>query len=126
MHLREPAAALLREVSAASRRVVVIHDFLMAYVVQDVGSLPNAESYTFCAVSAFHYSLRFLKDQNSVQILLDEELEGIPSLEGCSTPEFQNLVSLQYDFLSLAAGILFNSCRSIEGTVRQTIICFSS
>ncbi|XP_058212220.1 zeatin O-xylosyltransferase-like [Rhododendron vialii] len=116
VHLREPAAALLREVSAATRRVVVIHDFLMAYVVQDVGSLPNAESYMFCAVSAFHYSLRFLKDQNSFQVLLDQELKGIPSLEGCSTPEFQNLVSLQYDFLSLAAGIIFNSCWSIEGT----------
>ncbi|KAI8559048.1 hypothetical protein RHMOL_Rhmol04G0144700 [Rhododendron molle] len=71
MHLRQPTAALLREVSATARRVVVIHDFLMAYVVQDVG---------------------------------------------CSTPEFQNLVSLQYDFLSLGAGIIFNSCRSIEGT----------
>ncbi|KAG5552480.1 hypothetical protein RHGRI_010534 [Rhododendron griersonianum] len=69
VHLCEPAAALLREVSAAARRVVVIH-------------------------------------QNSVQVLLGEELKGIPSLEGCSTPEFQNLISLQYDFLSLAAGIL--------------------
>ncbi|XP_058212230.1 zeatin O-glucosyltransferase-like [Rhododendron vialii] len=116
VHLREPTAALLREVSATARRVVVIHDYLMAYVVQDVGTLPNAESYMFCAVSVFHYSLRGMKDQNSVQVLLDQELKGIPSLEGCSTPEFQNLISLQYDFLSLGAGIIFNSCRSIEGT----------
>ncbi|KAG5552467.1 hypothetical protein RHGRI_010521 [Rhododendron griersonianum] len=116
MLLRQPTTALLREVSATARRVVVIHDFLMAYVVQDVATLPNAESYMFCAISAFYFSLREMKDQNSVQVLLDQELKGLPSLEGISTPEFLNLISLQYDFLSLGVGIIFNSCGSIEGT----------
>ncbi|KAA8517138.1 hypothetical protein F0562_017431 [Nyssa sinensis] len=46
-HLREPVATLLRALSPTARRVIVIHDDLMASVVQDATSVPNAESYSF-------------------------------------------------------------------------------
>jgi cis-zeatin O-glucosyltransferase len=46
LHLRHPMAALLRELSSKARRVIVINDSMMAYVVQDVVSIPNAESFT--------------------------------------------------------------------------------
>ncbi|XP_058212226.1 zeatin O-glucosyltransferase-like [Rhododendron vialii] len=114
IQLRDPAAALLREISNTATRVVVIHDFLMAYVVQDVATIPNAESYIFSPVSAFQRSFSVLKDNKSFQSL--EELKGLSSIQGNWTPEIQNFFALQADYQSLAAGTIFNSCRSIEGT----------
>ncbi|XP_058212224.1 zeatin O-glucosyltransferase-like isoform X3 [Rhododendron vialii] len=115
MQLRHPMAELLREVSATARRVVVIHDAFMAYVVQDMATLPNVESYIFSPIPAFHGLLRELKDDHKYPHFF-EELKAIPSIEGCLPPEFINLVVPSVAFLSLAAGTIFNSCRSIEGT----------
>ncbi|KAF7146386.1 hypothetical protein RHSIM_Rhsim04G0104000 [Rhododendron simsii] len=115
LQLRHPVAELLREVSATARRVVVIHDAFMAYVVQDMATLPNAESYIFSPIPAFHDLLRELKDDHKYPHFF-EELKAIPSTEGCLPPEFINLVVPYVEFLSLAAGTIFNSCRSIEGT----------
>ncbi|KAH7844896.1 hypothetical protein Vadar_032768 [Vaccinium darrowii] len=125
MQLRHPTAALLRDISATAKRVVVIHDYLTAYVVQDVATIPNAESYIFSPVSAFNMCFRVLKDHESSQLL--EELKAPSSeegnltpemlkLEGNVTPEMLKLADIQVNFLSLAAGTLFNSFRSIEGT----------
>ncbi|MFS7903893.1 putative trans-zeatin O-beta-D-glucosyltransferase [Helianthus anomalus] len=49
----EPFAKLLANISNTARRVVVIHDFLMSTVVQDVVSYPNVEAYVFHCASAF-------------------------------------------------------------------------
>ncbi|KAG5552482.1 hypothetical protein RHGRI_010535 [Rhododendron griersonianum] len=57
IQLRDPVAGLLREISNTATRVVVIHDSLMAYVVQDIATIPNAESYIFSPVSAFNMYL---------------------------------------------------------------------
>ncbi|XP_075095573.1 zeatin O-glucosyltransferase-like [Nicotiana tabacum] len=51
--LREPISAFLNELSSTTRRMVIIYDSLMAWVVQDVVSIPNVEAYCFRAVSAF-------------------------------------------------------------------------
>ncbi|MCD7471471.1 hypothetical protein HAX54_011925 [Datura stramonium] len=53
MLLREPIASFFRDISSKSRRVVVVHDSLMSYNVQDVSSLPNVESYIFNCISVF-------------------------------------------------------------------------
>ncbi|KAL6958886.1 cis-zeatin O-beta-D-glucosyltransferase [Sarracenia purpurea var. burkii] len=112
LHLRDPMAALLRRVSTTARRVVVVHDVLMAYVVQDTITIPNAESYTFNPASAFapFFEGRQLKGH------VEEEPEGLPSIEGCYTSEVQEFGNLQFNFLKFRAGNIYNSCRSIEGT----------
>ncbi|KAG5515558.1 hypothetical protein RHGRI_036564 [Rhododendron griersonianum] len=53
IHLRQPMAALLQSISATARKVIVIHDVLMAYAVQDIANVPNAESYAFNPTSPF-------------------------------------------------------------------------
>ncbi|KAG5608507.1 hypothetical protein H5410_019788 [Solanum commersonii] len=53
MLLREPIASFLRDISSKARRVIVVHDPLMSYNVQDVSSLPNVESYVFNCISVF-------------------------------------------------------------------------
>ncbi|KAH7842946.1 hypothetical protein Vadar_010950 [Vaccinium darrowii] len=86
----------------------------MAYVVQDVATISNAEAYIFSPVSALNMSFISLKDLKSLQSL--EELKEQPSIEGNITPETYKFVTLQFNFHPLAAGTLFNTCRSIEGT----------
>ncbi|KAH7844350.1 hypothetical protein Vadar_027114 [Vaccinium darrowii] len=89
MQLRHPTAALLRDISATAKRVVAIHDYLTAYVVQDVATIPNAESYIFSPVSAFNMCFRVLKDYESSQLL--EELKAPSSEEGNLTLEMLKL-----------------------------------
>ncbi|CAA0830380.1 UDP-glycosyltransferase 73B4 [Striga hermonthica] len=45
LSLREPFSAFLLDLSKKFTRVVIIHDPMMAFVVQDIGSVPNAESW---------------------------------------------------------------------------------
>ncbi|KAI8559040.1 hypothetical protein RHMOL_Rhmol04G0143900 [Rhododendron molle] len=122
--LRDPVADLLREIFSTATQVVVIHDYFIAYVVQDAATIPNAESYIFSPVSASHRPFRLLKDNKSFQSL--EELKGLSSIQGNVTPVIQNFFALQVDFHSQAAGTrftIYNSCRSIEG---DTVIRFQA
>ncbi|TXG70377.1 hypothetical protein EZV62_005312 [Acer yangbiense] len=53
-HLRQHFTALLHWLlSPTGKRIVIIHDTLMASIVQDSVSIPNTESYAFNTVSAF-------------------------------------------------------------------------
>ncbi|KAF4362763.1 hypothetical protein F8388_022420 [Cannabis sativa] len=46
-NLREPVAQLLQSLSQTTKRLVVVHDVMMASVVQDVVRIPNGEAYSF-------------------------------------------------------------------------------
>ncbi|CAL5420797.1 unnamed protein product [Camellia sinensis] len=114
LHLRDPMAQLLHKISPTAKRVVVVHDVLMAYVVQDTATIPNTETYTFnptCTFSSFFDGWQIM----GKPFQLDEPQE-LPSLEGCYTSEVLNLFTLQTDFLKSTFGTIINSCRSIEGT----------
>lgn len=117
LHLREPIAALLRELSFEARRIIVINDSMMASVVQDVVTIPNAESYTFNSVSAFSCFLFLLESMGKT---LEPNAEGfpkdLPSLEDCFTTEFEDSIASQNDFQNLNSGCLYNTCRIIEAT----------
>ncbi|CDP14136.1 unnamed protein product [Coffea canephora] len=88
--LREPVYALLQQLSGTSRRLVVIYDSLMAYVIQDVGLIPNAESYCSPGTSAF-------------------------TIYSCFPQEMTDFAKLQQDVKPISSGYLFNTCRAIEG-----------
>ncbi|XP_030495455.2 zeatin O-glucosyltransferase [Cannabis sativa] len=119
-HLRHPTAALLRRLSSQTRRVVVIHDSLMASVVQDVVSIQNAESYTFHSVSAFAIFLFYYDGMKKTTSLLEveESVENIPkdipSLEGCMNSEILEFIAGQYEFNKLNSGNLYNTSRMLE------------
>lgn len=94
-HLRHPISSLLRELSKKYRRVIVIYDSLMAWVLQDVFSIPNVECYSSRSISAF--SLHAW-DETSV------------------TTEFSEFLKLQMEYREIVnSGDLFNSCYEIEG-----------
>ncbi|KAH7841984.1 hypothetical protein Vadar_000177 [Vaccinium darrowii] len=115
IHLRQPTAALLQSISATARKVIIVHDLLMAYVVQDVANVPNAESYGFNPTSPFS-SFFDGWQMKGKPFLKQPPPKGLPDLEGCYTTEIMNFIALQVDFLKLTTGYIYNSCRSIEGT----------
>ncbi|KAM3338768.1 zeatin O-glucosyltransferase-like [Capsicum galapagoense] len=115
MLLRESIASFLRDISSKARRVVVVHDTLMSYNVQDVLSLHNAESYIFNCISVFTlYCLMSLSVGISLQ--LDEELlKKLPSFEGIITDQLKNLGASQIPYMDIRSGDIHNSSKLIEG-----------
>ncbi|XP_019164064.1 PREDICTED: zeatin O-glucosyltransferase-like [Ipomoea nil] len=113
--LRHPTARLLRELASKARRIVVIHDYLMSYVVQDVASIPNAESYNFNCVSVLSM-VSYMYRGLGKKFVADGELrELMPPPEGCTTDEIVKLGIAQMEHLSVRSGDIHNSNRLIEG-----------
>ncbi|KAL5546353.1 hypothetical protein UlMin_006040 [Ulmus minor] len=118
-HLREPVATLLRQLSSDARRVIVIYDALMVPVVQDVGSIQNAESYTFQTVSAF---VALLNSWEAMGKPLEEELktlipQDVPSFEGCVPFEILGFLIPRFEMIQkLNSSNIYNTSRVIEGT----------
>ncbi|KAM3738996.1 hypothetical protein ACB098_09G172700 [Castanea mollissima] len=118
LHLREPMASLLRELSSKATRIIVINDSLMCSVVQDLVTIPNAESYTFHSVSAFACFFNMWEAMGkALELDLYSKIitKDLPFLEGCLTTEFMNFIDSQVKFQKLSSGYLYNTCRVIEG-----------
>ncbi|CAN4089885.1 unnamed protein product [Withania somnifera] len=112
--LRKPIASFCHEISLKSRRVIVIHDSYMSYNVQDVTSLPNAESYIFNCVSAFTLCCFLcLRIGKSVQ-LGEELLKKLPSLDGVMPDEFWDFTASQSPYVDIRSGDIFNTSRVAE------------
>ncbi|KZV27323.1 zeatin O-glucosyltransferase-like [Dorcoceras hygrometricum] len=109
---RQPVSEFLREIAMNSRRVIVIHDPLMALVVQDIVSIANAESYGFNCISVFT-QVAFIWEGMGRKFPLELPKE-LPSAEGCATDDIKNFVALQSEPLKYRAGDLYNTCRLIE------------
>ncbi|XP_048142015.1 zeatin O-glucosyltransferase-like isoform X1 [Rhodamnia argentea] len=130
--LRGPVASLVRSLSLESRRVIVVHDSMMASVVQDTASVPKTENYVFHSVSAFAlywYTLeatgRTLPQKEHVDITELFLSKGSPSLLDVFTDEFLKFMASQHEFLKFIAsqndfkkfssGSIYNTCRVVEG-----------
>ncbi|KAI3510496.1 hypothetical protein L1887_17543 [Cichorium endivia] len=115
LHLRHPVADLIRSLSQKVKRVAVVHDVLMSYVVQDVKSIPNAETYVFQPPPAFYRAAsHWEKTGGSFPVDL-ELMNRLPSQDGISSPEFLKFVMLQRSHFNFHVGELYDSSRVIEG-----------
>ncbi|XP_049354524.1 zeatin O-xylosyltransferase-like [Solanum verrucosum] len=115
MLLREPIASFLCDISTKSRRVVVVHDSLMSYNVQDVSSLHNAESYIFNCISVFTlYCIIRLSVGMSVP-LEEELLKKLPSLDGIMTDKIRDRGASQSPYVDIRSGNIHNTSKVIEG-----------
>ncbi|XVF56180.1 hypothetical protein PTKIN_Ptkin06aG0097200 [Pterospermum kingtungense] len=94
----------------------------MGSVAQEVGSIPNAESYAFHTVSAF--SLFFYMWESigkpAVNVEMPEE-DNVPSLEGCFTNDFLAFIAMQHQYLSLNIGNIYNTSKVIEGAYLELL-----
>ncbi|XP_021741028.1 zeatin O-glucosyltransferase-like [Chenopodium quinoa] len=116
-HLYEPVSQLLQQLSTLFRRVIVIHDIIIASVVQDVKLIPNAESYSVLPISAFTYFLGVWESiaDKPFQLDLEDIPNCIPSNEGCTPPEIDSFVANQFKYLGIESGKIYNTSRPIEG-----------
>ncbi|KAI3772625.1 hypothetical protein L6452_03815 [Arctium lappa] len=117
MHLRQPFNKLLSDLSIITKRVVIIHDYLMSSVVQDFGSFANAEVYMFQSCSAF--TAFWYHWEMTRTISLDDETEAVwkkvPSLEGCLTDEFIELLeSEDTSFKKISSGTIYDTSKVFE------------
>ncbi|XP_021865412.1 zeatin O-xylosyltransferase-like [Spinacia oleracea] len=116
LHLRQPVSQLLQQLSSELKRVIVIHDCLMAAVVQDVKNIPNAEPYAFVPISAFTSFFNSWEKMPQKPFTLDLHVtKGIPSTDGCSTPRVTSFIVNQRELLGFESGRLYNTSRVIEG-----------
>ncbi|KAM7481185.1 hypothetical protein LguiB_005768 [Lonicera macranthoides] len=116
VHLREPIYALLREFADTARRVIVIHDPLVAFVIQDTALIPNAESYVFNCFSAFTKFFNLWEGMGRPFEVENEPKKLLSLIEGRITSDMKHFVVSQLDFLKNRAGDIYNSCRLVEGT----------
>ncbi|KMT15060.1 hypothetical protein BVRB_3g061820 [Beta vulgaris subsp. vulgaris] len=116
LHLRQPVNQLLHQLSTNFRRIIVIHDCLMASVVQDVKLIPNAEAYAFIPISAFTSFFNSWDRIPDKPFQLDSDIpKCIPSTDGCSTQEIANFIANQRKCLGFESGRLYNTSMVIEG-----------
>ncbi|KAL4587480.1 hypothetical protein LXL04_000351 [Taraxacum kok-saghyz] len=117
-HLREPFAKLLAEIAPTTRRVIIIHDYLMSSVVQDVVSYENAESYVFHGASAFT-TFSYIWEANGRPSLDDTEsymqLTKVPALEGIIPPEILESVMCHSICSTFNSGNLHDTCKVFDG-----------
>lgn len=87
----------------------------MSYVVQDVKSIPNAETYNFRPLSVFYTFWDFWEKAGRPFPVDQKFLTRLPSQSEITTPEFKIFTTLQVPHMNLAVGDLFDSSRVIEG-----------
>lgn len=115
-HLRVPLVALLRSLSATSRRLIVVQEPLMSFAGHGASSLPNVEIYSFQCVPAF-FQLPYLWDHRGYDAELSPEGHDVllASFEGSFTQEFWDFAQRRASNRFVEAGTLINTCRPIEG-----------
>ncbi|KAJ9543878.1 hypothetical protein OSB04_023585 [Centaurea solstitialis] len=117
-HLREPFSKLLATISPTARRVIVVHDYMMSTVVQDVVSFENVEAYVFHCASGFS-TFSYVWERKGRPCLDDVEaymqLTKNPTLEGLIPPDFLETIISQQVCENFNCGNLHDACKVIDG-----------
>ncbi|CAD6216797.1 unnamed protein product [Miscanthus lutarioriparius] len=110
---RAPLAALLAELAATHRRVVVLHDRMAAFAAAEAARLPNAESLGVHCLAA-SYNVGWADREHA--LLRRHGLVFHPP-DACATPEFVALARRmgQERRRAPGAGMVVNTCRALEG-----------
>ncbi|OEL30970.1 Cis-zeatin O-glucosyltransferase 1 [Dichanthelium oligosanthes] len=110
---RAPLAALLEELSASHRRVVVLHDRMAAFAAGEAARLPNAEALGVHCLAA-SYNVGWADPGHA---LLKEHGLVFHPPDACATKEFVALAKLmgQERRRAPGAGMVVNTCRALEG-----------
>ncbi|KAL6652257.1 hypothetical protein ACP70R_011182 [Stipagrostis hirtigluma subsp. patula] len=111
---RAPLAALLEELSASNRRVVVVYDRLNAFAAVNAARLPNGEAFGMHCVAA---SMLAGKMDAGIRLMRERGLTFLASGD-CMKKKFTEYfkrVKPPPEDISPGAGILANTCRALEG-----------
>nr|AAM09516.1 putative glucosyltransferase [Phaseolus lunatus] len=124
-HLREPVGKLLQSLSSQAKRVIVIHDSLMASVAQDATNMPNVENYTFHCTCAFT-TFAFFWEEMGKPPLEAFRVPEFPLLEGCFPTQFIDFIVAQYELQKFNDGNIYNTSRVIEDPYLELLDLFSA
>lgn len=110
---RTPLAALLRELSACHRRVVVLHDRMAAFAAVEAARIPNGEALGVHCLAA-SYNVGWVYPAH--RLLVEHGLVFHPP-DACTTKEFVALAKRmgQERRRAAVAGMVVNTCRALEG-----------
>uniref|UniRef100_A0A0D9W818 Glycosyltransferase n=1 Tax=Leersia perrieri TaxID=77586 RepID=A0A0D9W818_9ORYZ len=111
---RVPLSALLDKLSALHRHVVVVYDLLSSFAAEEAARLPNGMAFGFHCTS-LSYMVGKLDAEHR---LMRENGLHYHKIDSCVTKEFLDYTHnrvLVSQATALAAGILANSCRALEG-----------
>ncbi|CAM0903409.1 unnamed protein product [Alopecurus aequalis] len=113
---RAPLGELLRTLSAAHRRVVVVYDKLNSFAAVEAAQLSNGEAFGLQCV-AISYNIGWLDAGH--RLLSDHGLQFLP-IDACMSKEFVEYVfrtekELQDEGGVASAGLVMNTCRALEG-----------
>ncbi|KAG8371986.1 hypothetical protein BUALT_Bualt12G0019800 [Buddleja alternifolia] len=113
--IREPFHAFVNELSIKYRKVVVVHDDLMSYVVQDI---QNVEAYRFhvgsaCDTFGFHRETQAPMTETPPEAA--EVLKKTLSSDSLLTPGAFEYRHMQESARKVFSGDIYNSNREIEG-----------
>ncbi|KEH28644.1 putative trans-zeatin O-beta-D-glucosyltransferase [Medicago truncatula] len=119
-HLREPVAELMHSLSSVFEKVVVIHDSLMASVVQDAKNIANVENYSFLSTCAFSI-FTSIWEKVGKPPFESSHIIDVPSMEGCFTTEIYDFINAQSEFYEFSDGSIYNTSRVIESPYLELI-----
>jgi cis-zeatin O-glucosyltransferase len=110
---RASLAALLEELSASHRRVVVLHDRMAAFAAGEAARLPNGEALGVHCLAA-SYNVGWMDPGHR---LLREHGMVFHPADACATKEFVALAKRmgQERRRAPGAGMVVNTCRALEG-----------
>ncbi|TVU14937.1 hypothetical protein EJB05_38434, partial [Eragrostis curvula] len=107
-------AALLGEVSASHRRVVVLYDLINAFAAEAAARLPNGEGFGLHCTAASS----FVGRMPGGEALLRKHGLQYQDVHDYVTEEFLEFVEKRArpaDTIGSSSGILMNTCRALEG-----------
>ncbi|KAL6505951.1 hypothetical protein OROHE_022670 [Orobanche hederae] len=116
LNLRQPVYEFINnKLSMEFNKIIVIYDFFMSYVVQDVGSVKNVEAYRFQCSSAFTSFSFHWKNQNEPPVPPEaiEVLNECPPEESSIAPEFSDMI-MQLNTPINFFGDIYDACRVVE------------
>ncbi|XP_051138933.1 zeatin O-xylosyltransferase-like [Andrographis paniculata] len=112
LSLRRPMAEFIRATAAVHRRAVVIHDSLIAVLVQDAAAVPNAETYAFNCLSAFCQAK--MNFELAGKPFPRRGLKELPAVTDCISGDLAAFIGLQEEALRRRSGDIYNTSRLIE------------
>ncbi|KAL5708306.1 cis-zeatin O-beta-D-glucosyltransferase [Ranunculus cassubicifolius] len=110
---REPLGVLIRSLSSSYKRVVVVHDSLMAFAAEEASFVSNAEAYFPTSAFAVIHCIWVALGHPEKGILPDDVPHvsfGDPFDEA-----FSELIMKNQELMKYRSGDLYNTCEAIEG-----------
>lgn len=117
LDLRDPVESLVRNLAESSKRVVIISDILVAWVVDNIPDcVPNVEVYCFHVFPAFALYYFFCGFAGKPVLIHGQPAEDLPTLETVfGENPLLGYVKESLESKNIYRGNLYNCSRIIEG-----------